>query len=90
MPPRQSIDAEHSVIRITLPRLVSLLGLVVGAVWSAGWWCAIKLTNIETQLAEIRRDQWGQMEHERWAAKLERANRSANLIVPGVNDRPGS
>ncbi len=42
---------------------------------------------IESKLDAAISQQWTKPDHERFAQKLERGNRSLNLIVPDVNDR---
>lgn len=81
--------SQNSKAVFTIGSLLSLLGSVVYGTWQL----ADARNQILNELAAIRKtqsDQWSMADHERWAVKFERANRSANLIVPGVNDRPGS
>jgi Pyruvate/2-oxoacid:ferredoxin oxidoreductase gamma subunit len=75
---------QNSRVALTLGTVIACSIALVGATWKA----AGTLSEIQSELAAIRKDmrsQWSYYDQERWAANLERNNRVLNLNVPQVN-----
>ncbi len=88
--------SQNSKAVFTLGTLVTIgcsaLALTCSAI-GLTWKVAEAKNQILNELAAIRQvqaSQWGINDHGKWAARLERANRGIGLIVPDVNDRPGT
>lgn len=81
---------QNSKVALTLSAFIAFTGSVIVLTWQL----AEARNEIMNELAAMRKvqeqtrsEQWTQADHERFAVKLERANRSLNLVVPAVNDR---
>lgn len=68
---------------------LTVVVICVGALVGTGWRAANLLRDIKDEIGGLRAevkavsaDRWTLQDQERWAARLERLNRSANLIIP--------
>jgi len=80
----------NSKVALTLSAFIVFTGAVITLTWQL----SEARNQIMNELSAMRKvqeqnlkEQWTQSDHERFAVKLERSNRSLNLIVPNVNDR---
>lgn len=71
------IDTEKASIRITLPRALSLAGVL----FLAGGWAAIKLDRIDSRLASLQQTGWTLQDQERQMNWLRWDNQANNLKV---------
>lgn len=79
-------------LTLTISGTVTLAGVLIGI----GWHAANIMSEIKTEIAEIRRemrssnhDRWTTGDMERWSYSLERSNRERSLIVPDVRGIKG-
>lgn len=73
----------NSKVMLNLGATVAIAGSVIYGTWTVSQYMARLESKLDTAISQ----QWTKPDHERFAQKLERANRKIDLIVPDVNDR---
>lgn len=68
---------------------LTVVVVCVGALVATGWRAANLLRDIKDEIGGLRSevtkvstDRWTLQDQERWASRLERLNRSSNLVIP--------
>ncbi len=80
---------QNSRVALTLGAFVTFTLAVIGLTWQVAE-AKNKILNELAAIRQVQASQWGINDHDKWAVRLERANRGVGLIVPDVNDRPGT
>ncbi len=85
--------SQNSKAVFTIGGLVSFTGAIIWGTSVVIEWKTQQMNTsarIEKKLDEAIAAQWTRSDHERFAVRFERLNRALNIVIPDVNDRPGT
>lgn len=80
---------QNTKVTLTIGGVIAAIIALIGVGWRAGGIMAdIKgeITELRRDIILVSKDRWSTSDMERWAYRLERANREQALVVPDVRE----